>query len=81
MKQWLIKKLANESTYFPIFIGALCIYAALGVTLFAVTIPYSILAAKCIAMFFLFGSIVMGLIGRIVTTLCYAKLNGDKNAP
>jgi hypothetical protein len=79
MKQWLVRKLADENTYFPMFLGAMCIYAMIGVVLFGLTANYNIGAAKYVAILFLFGAAGMGVGGRIVHTLCYAKVNGNKD--
>ena len=79
MKQWLIKKLADDATYFPMFLGAMFVYAMIGVVLFGLAATYAVGAVKYVPMFFWIGAIGMGVGGRIIHTLCYAKVNSDKN--
>lgn len=47
---WLIKKLANENTYYPIFLGCLCVYAFIGVVLFGQAVEHMPWAAKYVAL-------------------------------
>jgi hypothetical protein len=75
---WLIKKLANESTYFPIFLAALSIYAMVGCLVVRLTIDAHPGAIARIIFVFMFGATLVAYGGRVVHNLCYAKVLKDE---
>ena len=76
---WLINKLASEKTYFPIFMGALSIYAALA----CITMSYVLnnFPARIGQTAFLFfgGSVVLGYLGRLTHNWASNKVNQDND--
>jgi hypothetical protein len=75
---WLIKRLANESTYFPIFLAVLAVYAMIGCVVVHWIANYHLLAIKPAVFLFLFGSAVVAYGGRLAHNLAYAKLLKDE---
>lgn len=72
---WLLKKLANDDSYFKIFMGILTIYALLGCVLVNwVCDIYPHQTARIIFLLFL-GAIGLAYGGRMVNNLAYCKLN------
>lgn len=75
---WLIKKLANESTYFPIFLGALSLYALIGCLVVRLTIENHPNAIPRIIFVFMFGATLVAYGGRVAHNLAYAKVLKDE---
>jgi hypothetical protein len=75
---WLLNKLANEKTYYPIFMGALCLYAFLACILvnWAVGV-YPNRIARIIFLLFV-GAVGLAFGGRVVNSLAYAKVNKSR---
>ena len=76
---WFIKKLADESTYFPMFLGTLTIYACACVAMIVVSSAYHPqdtiiwIAASFI------GSVMIGVVARLAHVWAYNKVVSSEN--
>lgn len=76
---WLLRKLAQEETYFPIFLGVLTLYAVLGCVVFGLVANYLPKAAGVTATMFMIGAGLVAVGMRMTHNLAYAKVNGVHN--
>lgn len=76
---WLIKRLANEAHYFPIFLAVLIAYALLGCLVVHWVIGAHPGVTKIIIFLFMMGATAVAYAGRVAHNLAYAKVNKEHN--
>lgn len=75
MKLWLLTTLANERTYWPLFMGVLSVYAVVGTVATGLALNYFPGYVRLLSCLFVGGAVLLAYCSRMAATLAYAKLN------
>lgn len=74
---WLVKKLANEDSYYRIFLGTLVAYAILGVSIFALSVNFAPRLVDSVGVLLLIGAAIIGASAPVIHSRCYNKVMED----
>jgi hypothetical protein len=76
---WLIKRLADEKTYFPLFLSSLLIYGLLACLVVSWSLDHCPQWVGRITLLSLIGSMGIGFGARVAHNLAYAKVHSSDN--
>jgi len=74
---WLIKRFADEKTYYPLFLSALVIYGLLACLAVGWSLDHYPQWVGRITLLSLVGSLGMGFAARVLHNLAYAKVHSN----